>query len=121
MSTRSWIVLKTSEHYQGVYCHYDGYPKHVGSLLVRFYNTEQKIERLLAKGNLISLRKTIEESEFFEEEEDKPYLHLDCLIDLEKRFQKNVINYVYLFQEGLWWVLKQGETEWRLISLRMVK
>ena len=38
MSTRSFICVEDTEQgYRGIYCHYDGYPKHVGRLLVEFH------------------------------------------------------------------------------------
>ena len=40
MSTRSFICIEDDEQgYRGIYCHYDGYPKHVGKLLVEFHNS----------------------------------------------------------------------------------
>ncbi|NBS69184.1 hypothetical protein EBT31_09775 [bacterium] len=37
MSTRSFICMAIDEGYQGVYCHYDGYPDHVGRLLQAYH------------------------------------------------------------------------------------
>lgn len=63
MATRALIVnLKTME---SIYCHYDGYPSHVGYLLNEFYNDDEIISELFVKGNLVSLAETIEKSEFF--------------------------------------------------------
>jgi hypothetical protein len=39
MSTRSFICIEDDEQgYRGIYCHYDGYPEHVGKILVEYYN-----------------------------------------------------------------------------------
>ena len=38
MSTRCFICVEdTVQGYRGIYCHYDGYPRHVGNILVEFH------------------------------------------------------------------------------------
>ena len=38
MSTRSFICVEDTEQgLRGIYCHYDGYPEHVGKILVEFH------------------------------------------------------------------------------------
>lgn len=39
MSTRSFICIEgLNGGFQGIYCHYDGYPEHVGKILVEHHN-----------------------------------------------------------------------------------
>lgn len=40
---------------RGVYCHHDGYPSHVGALLLRYYNQPDSINKLIFLGSLDSL------------------------------------------------------------------
>ena len=66
MSTNSTISL---QHHNGsvrsIYCHWDGYPEHVGKILVENYDTIGKIETLLDLGSLSSLGESAR----------KPYSH----------------------------------------------
>ena len=56
MSTRS-IIAKQNEDgtIDNVYCHWDGYPSHNGSILRDYYNTPEKIDELLSHGSMSSL------------------------------------------------------------------
>ena len=56
MATRSTIaVLRDNGEVVKVYCHWDGYLENNGQLLVDNYNTPEKIEALLALGDISSL------------------------------------------------------------------
>lgn len=69
MSTRSLIAVRQQDKtIKAVYCHFDGYPSCVGSILFNHYNSEEKANELVALGNLSSLgEKPAPEKEF-----DKP-------------------------------------------------
>lgn len=54
MSTRSNIIAKTKDGYKWIYCHNDGYPEHVGSVLRDYYD-EEEVEWLFEKGDMSSL------------------------------------------------------------------
>ena len=56
MSTRSGIALKLDNGtYIWNYTHWDGYPAGVGRILLDNYPTRERVEKLLALGNLSSL------------------------------------------------------------------
>ena len=60
MSTRSYIckelrTTKKTGNVLGIYCHYDGYIEHNGYILSNYYNTKEKVNELMALGNLSSL------------------------------------------------------------------
>ena len=60
MATRSNIAYKTPEgKIRSVYSHWDGYPEHNGELLRRFYDTQDKVEALVALGSISSLGQDI--------------------------------------------------------------
>lgn len=40
---------------RSIYCHWDGYPKGVGSTLVEHYNDREKVESLIGLGDISSL------------------------------------------------------------------
>lgn len=53
MSTRSYICKKNADNtYTYSYCHYDGYIDGVGQTLANVYNTTEKIDELLAYGDM---------------------------------------------------------------------
>lgn len=57
MSTNSTIRIKRFDGTEtGIYCHWDGYIEGVGTVLQLFYNTPEKIEKLLALGDISSLQ-----------------------------------------------------------------
>lgn len=60
MSTRSAIIRKTEDGYEGIYCHHDGYIEHVGKILYEDYQTKEKLDRLFALGDLSSLGERVE-------------------------------------------------------------
>ena len=58
MATRSTIGYETADGgYVGVYCHYDGYPDHMGPILSRMYHADVVIlvGRALQVGGLSSV------------------------------------------------------------------
>ena len=53
MSTRSQIAKMLPDgKVNSIYCHSDGYPSHNGELLLNHYNSEEKVDALLALGDL---------------------------------------------------------------------
>ena len=52
MGTRSTITAKcTDGKWRAIYCHWDGYLDGVGAALLVNYNTQEKVEALIAKGD----------------------------------------------------------------------
>ena len=45
--------------YRSIYCHLDGYPEEVGKLLVKYYDTTEKLRELLALGDVYCLQKKL--------------------------------------------------------------
>ena len=67
MATRSTIaLLRDNGEVVKVYCHWDGYLENNGELLVKHYNTPEKIEALLAHGDISSLGKVVGEKHPFD-------------------------------------------------------
>jgi hypothetical protein len=62
MSTRSRIAARQADGtFRSIYCHSSGYPGWVGRVLAAHYTDPEKVERLIALGDLSSLREEIGE------------------------------------------------------------
>lgn len=59
MSTRSYIARTTSQGYEGVYAHWDGYPEHNGRILSDHYTNPRKLSRLLSLGSISVLKEKV--------------------------------------------------------------
>ena len=67
MGTRSMIAIENphSKAVKSIYCHWDGYLEHNGSILNTHYSNSPKVNNLIALGDLSSLRPTIGEKHLF--------------------------------------------------------
>lgn len=53
MSTRSTIAIQLDDQsVKHIYCHWDGYPSGVGDILLRSYNTRERVLELMELGDL---------------------------------------------------------------------
>ena len=61
MGTRSMIAIQVmdSKRIKSIYCHWDGYLQHNGSILNKHYQDSPKVNQLIANGDLSSLRPEI--------------------------------------------------------------
>jgi hypothetical protein len=55
MSTRSAIIQKTEDGYEGIYCHFDGYLSGVGRELLENYQDADKVDDLISLGDISCL------------------------------------------------------------------
>ena len=67
MGTRSMIAIQNphSKAVKAIYCHWDGYLEHNGSLLNKHYSNSPKVNNLIALGDLSSLGSQIGEQHPF--------------------------------------------------------
>ena len=67
MGTRSMIAIQNpySKDVRAVYCHWDGYLEHNGSILNKHYSNSAKVNNLIALGGLSSLRAEIGDKHAF--------------------------------------------------------
>ena len=54
MSTRSFIGFDNGIRLEGNYCHYDGYPSHVGMILVKHHNSYEAMRELVKGPQTVS-------------------------------------------------------------------
>jgi len=118
MATRSFIgKVQQDGSIHGIYCHYDGYPEGVGATLKEHYQNPQKVDALLALGDISSLGSEIGKKHHFESptpgwtvayhrdrgEDLMPnfkYLGVD---DLVEGVRNDIFaEYVYLYTDGKW-------------------
>ena len=59
MGTRSRIGVMHGDKVKSVYCHWDGYPEYNGVVLKENYQTQEKVEQLIALGSISSLKPLI--------------------------------------------------------------
>lgn len=121
MATRSTIGMKNEKgEIKAVYCHWDGYPEYVGRTLVANYFTAEKIEELLALGDLSSLGERVKPNENEVHSYDNPVqdvtvaYHRDRGEELQEARTFKTIDevieyfdwneYYYIFEDGEWYV-----------------
>lgn len=108
MGTHSHIIEKTEEGFRYVYCHYDGYPDWNGIVLHNFYDTSEKVKKLLDLGNISTLDREIGEKHDFgtrPENQSTFYGRDRGDANQEAQFTKTVLTE----QFGSWLYLWDGE------------
>lgn len=132
MSTRSLIgILNKDKSVTYIYCHWDGYPSNNGKILIEHYTSFDKIQELLKLGDLSVLGEEIGVEHPFEtynlpDEKQKKYEGM-CFAygrdrgekgvskkrarnieEYKKQFTDSWAEYVYLFDDGTWYVFWNG-------------
>ena len=106
MSTRSKIAIRRKDgSFQGIYCHFDGYLNNTGEILDKFYDTTEKVEKLISLGNLAKLG----------------FKPADCFAycrdggeDLKFWTNEEQFNYTYVEDLHRWMVLYQDSSGTRI-------
>ena len=118
MATRSYIGRQYQDgSIDYIYCHWDGYPAYNGYILQEHYTDSDKVDQLLALGNLSSLAAEIGEKQDFNNRElqnenwclaygrdrGEKDAQASSAKDLEHLFSNaTFIDYVYIFAGGEW-------------------
>lgn len=116
MGTRSTIGIKSEDGtIKAIYCHWDGYPEGVGSILAEYYNSKDKAEELINLGGFSALYETLEETKAgaYGTESDKARTFTG-----EKDWIENFNageEFFYLYIEGQGWRYTQGGN-WSLLK-----
>jgi len=125
MGTRSMIAIENpnSKSIKAVYCHWDGYLQHNGSILNKHYTASPKVNNLIALGDLSSLRPEIGEKHPFsrldttmtdsewdalygnsctfytrDRGETAPYKHFNSIKEASDYYDGSWCEYFYLFK-----------------------
>lgn len=109
MSTRCMIgILREDNSVDAIYCHHDGYPEHVGVVLMESYNKKERVEELISHGDTSMLYATIEECNFYHNDKDSTSeeLHISHFQNESKFWtictEDVFIEYAYLYTGGSW-------------------
>lgn len=117
MATHSYIgILHENDSVDAVYCHYDGYLAGNGVILYDHYNSLEKAKELISKGSFGSLKKDINDIEYYKDKDSNHsnyYFH-KLLLKREVREQ----NYIYLFHEkdNQWYVGNKWNIDGNLLE-----
>jgi len=129
MGTRSRIAVMHGDNCKSVYCHWDGYLEHNGSLLQKHYDSA-KANNLVALGDLSSLKPEIGEKHAFSKLEvpmdgeayDKLYGNMTTFYGRDRgetnvefqtdtyfdafieRVQGCCAEWYYIMRDGVWYV-----------------
>ena len=130
MATRSVIAKLDSKtkKIKAVYCHNDGYLKHVGTILDSHYQDESKVDELLKHGDLSSLGNNIGEKINWDDFELAHY-NQQCMFYVRDRGEKRKpaaileddialiefanedcdAQFIYMYAFGAWYVYAIGK------------
>ena len=108
MATRSIIAKLDETGVQAIYCHNDGYLSNNGKILDQHYADEDKVNELLAGGDISSLKDTIEDTIFYMRDRGEIYkeatnLHNEKVL-IKFAFEECDAEVVYMFAYGSWYV-----------------
>jgi hypothetical protein len=146
MGTRSLIAVVHGNNYKTVYCHWDGYLSHNGRILQEHYDSP-KTNNLVALGNISSLQPNIGEKHPFsqfdidmpaKEFEDKygnmttfygrdrdetgqEFITHTSKESLIEHFNDSWCEFAYIMQDGVWYVMFQGDSNFYLLSEELAK
>ena len=113
MATRSTISIKENGKIRSIYCHWDGYPRNNGKILLKHYTTSEKINELINLGQVSILKENVNPdpkgSHSFDNRQENVVVayHRDrgeSLVIEEYTNPKEIIGeqFDYLFIDGVW-------------------
>ena len=99
MSTHASVSICNPDHtVDSIYVHSDGYPLDAGKLLFKFYDTEEKVRKLISHGDASFLGDSIENTCFYHRDRGEK-LQVRVQVDFEDINNKD---YNSLFIDGRW-------------------
>lgn len=105
MSTRAMIAVRRDDAaYEAVYLHFDGYPENAGRALSDYFATCDRVDELLAKGDLRSFDGDTGAAEWYGDIEPirRPAIKSATLADLIDLAQNQHANHLYVFANDRW-------------------
>jgi len=120
MATRSRIAIENQDgSVTSIYCHWDGYIKSNGVILNEKYNTKDKVEALIALGDISSLDKTLETTVAYARDQGDDVIQ-NLYLNVEELFDNGFgigVEYVYCFtKDGIWLVNELGSVNVAILS-----
>jgi hypothetical protein len=112
MATRSRIAIENQDGtVTSIYCHWDGHVETNGRILDEAFNTANKLNALIALGNISSLGRSIEDTKAYARDlgEDLNQTTYEGVEDLFESGFNSGEEYVYCFiKDGRWLVNEYG-------------
>lgn len=124
MSTSCGIALRSGDTFQTIYCHHDGYPKYMLSMLRENYNSLELAAKLISFGDASSIDKKLEPTTqehsfsgpegdvcvFYHRDRGEAWLQCEpvCYTMNELSRPSTSFEYVYIFEDGAWNCYKDG-------------
>lgn len=117
MGTHAVIAMATANGYKAIGVNFDGHVGHTGAILGGWYNTAEKVAALIALGNLSQLNERIAPDEgekhswqepakgvtiAYHRDRGEPYKTLGRFAS--RRELQGEAGYVYVFEDGRWYV-----------------
>lgn len=129
MSTNSSIAVEREDGCViGIYCHFDGYPSHVGAILKKFYCDYDAAMELIEGGDISSLDEKCGDAMYYAlrgnweaglyglriPAKNEPWERVrpqECVNYFDFKIDNNQ-EYNYLFKNGTWLVRKGTDRTW---------
>ena len=127
MATRSNIGIKLANgKVEAIYCHWNGYLSYNGKMLLKYYNTEEKIKKLIALGDISVLKEKVAPPKGKKHSYNEPIENVTVAYHRDRKEEFNMLKfdseekyfgpdnnsdseYRYLFKDGKWFVSDHGK------------
>ena len=124
MSTPSVIACHTEDGYLSIYCHNDGYPDHMLSMLKNNYNSPEKAQDLVSLGDASCIYERLVPSKdsghsfdhpergvciFYTRDRGEPWTPNAPVLYMVKRQLLRQQYYVYVFENNQWTLYINGQ------------
>lgn len=114
MGTRSTIAIETAPGtFRRIYCHWDGYPEHVGYTLATHYGTREKADALLDLGDLSSLAASLEETVAYMRDRKETDCEARTFSGPLERVRLDYTAYAYCLRLTGEWEYCEGDDDWK--------
>ena len=104
MGTRSRVGVQHGDVIKSVYCHFDGYLGHTGTMLHRYYDSIRANE-LVARGDNSGIQQSFGEMHFYAEQEEveADYKVAHSLEEFLEQVEWCGAEYYYVMRDGVWY------------------
>lgn len=124
MSTPCYIACHTEDGYLTIYCHNDGYPDHMLSMLKTNYNSQQKAQDLVSLGDASCIYERMVPSRdsghsfdhpergvciFYTRDRGEPWTQNAPSVLVTKQQVLRMQYYIYIFENGEWTLYINGQ------------
>ena len=115
MSTQCGIAIKTTEGYETIYVHSDGYPAYMWPMLTEHYNSEELATKLVSLGDASYIEERLEPTDvhsfgepedgvcvFYHRDRGEPWSQCSPSMFSTKKEMFNNYYYSYIWEDEHW-------------------